>query len=68
MAKKKTCRYVDTIIKSKLDPVGKGLVLEESKEKPYGFIKLLIEKMENGKEYMDALIECSKEYKFHKKS
>tara|TARA_R100000388_G_scaffold86234_1_gene65667 strand:+ start:554 stop:772 length:219 start_codon:yes stop_codon:yes gene_type:complete len=63
---KKPCRYVDTIIKSKLSPVDKGLVLEESKTRPYRFIKLLINKMENGKDHMTAMIECSREYEYNK--
>tara|TARA_R100001594_G_scaffold59269_2_gene93231 strand:+ start:730 stop:966 length:237 start_codon:yes stop_codon:yes gene_type:complete len=66
--KKKNCRYVNSVIKSKLDPINKGLVLEETKTKPYGYIKMLIEKLERGKDIMEAKIEVSKEYRFKKES
>ena len=61
---RKPCRYVNIVINSSLDPVNKGLVLEETKSMPLGFIRMLIKKLELKKEYFDALLECHKEYKF----
>ena len=58
------CRYVNTIMKSKLDPVNKGLVLEETKTKPIGFIKMLIRKIEVKNDFMESLIETNKEFVF----
>lgn len=63
--KKKSCRYVSVVIKSKLCPVNKGLVLEETKTKPLRYIKMLIEKLEKGKDIMEAKIELKKEYVFN---
>jgi hypothetical protein len=63
--KKKSCRYVSVVIKSKLNPVNKGLVLEETKTKPLRYIKMLIEKLEKGKDIIEAKIELSKEYVFN---
>ena len=39
MDKKKSVRYVNIILKSKLCPVGKGNVMEQSKTKPLYFIR-----------------------------
>ena len=43
---KKPCRFINIVIKSKLCPINKGLVLEETKTKPLGFIRMLINKIE----------------------
>ena len=63
--KKKNCRYVNVVIKSKLNPINKGLVLEETKTKSLKYIKRLIEKLENGKDIIEAKIELSQEYIFN---
>ena len=62
---KKKVRYINVIIKSKLCPVGKGLVMEQSKTKPLYFIRELIKNMEHGDEYVDAMIKTSKKFKFN---
>tara|TARA_R110002153_G_scaffold264810_1_gene426934 strand:+ start:324 stop:548 length:225 start_codon:yes stop_codon:yes gene_type:complete len=63
---KKPCRFINIVIKSKLCPINKGLVLEETKTKPLGFIRMLINKVEIKNDYMEALIETHREYKFGK--
>jgi len=60
----KKVRFVNVVIKSKLGPVNKGLVLEQTKTKPLYFIKELINNLENGMEYMDAMIKTSHKFKF----
>ncbi len=64
MDKKKSVRYVNIILKSKLCPVGKGNVMEQSKTKPLYFIRELIKNMENGDEYVDAMIKTSNKFQF----
>jgi hypothetical protein len=62
--KKKSCRYVNQIIKAKITPHQKGECLEESKKCTYSFMKVLLKYFE--KHPQDDMVEAKIKLKLYK--
>jgi len=66
MEKSKQPRFISYICKSQITPAQRGNLLELSKTKPIGFIRMMVGRFKEGYNEKDALEYCEKNYIYNK--